>query len=41
VPRRVYEGLLTESFEQLIVARLQLRLLVFDEQQERVVRWIS
>ncbi len=41
VPRRIHEGLLTETFGQLIVTRLQLRLLVFDEQQERVVRWIS
>jgi hypothetical protein len=41
VPHRVWEGLLTEPFGQLIVTRLQLRLLVFDEQQERIVRWIS
>jgi hypothetical protein len=41
VPRRIYEGLLAEPFGQLIVARVQLRLLVFDEQQERVVRWIN
>jgi hypothetical protein len=41
VPRRVYEGLLSERFGQLIVTRLQLKLLVFDEQQERVVRWIE
>jgi hypothetical protein len=41
VPRRVYEGLLTERFGQLVVTRLQLRLLVFDEQQERVVLWIG
>ncbi len=41
VPRRVYEGLLTERFGQLIVTRLQLRLLVFDEQLERIVQWIG
>ena len=41
VPRRVYEGLLSERFGQLIVARLQLRLLVFDELQERIVQWIG
>jgi hypothetical protein len=41
VPRRVYEGLLTEAFGQLIITRLQLRILVFDEQQEEVVKWIS
>lgn len=41
VPRRVYEGLLTEAFGQLIIQRLQLRLLVFDEQKEKVVKWIN
>jgi hypothetical protein len=41
VPRRVYEGLLSERFGQLIVTRLQLRLLVFDEQQERIAQWIE
>jgi hypothetical protein len=41
VPRRVEEGLLTEQFGQMIVARLQLRLMVFDEQPGRVVRWIG
>ena len=41
VPRRVHEGLLSERFGQLVVARLQLRLLVFDEGQERVFRWIE
>src|SRR5207248_3959254 len=29
VPRRVHEGLLSERFGQLIVARLSLRLLIF------------
>jgi hypothetical protein len=41
VPRRIYEGLLVGQFGQLIISRLQLRLLVFDDQHERVVRWIS
>jgi XisH protein len=41
VPRRVAEGLLAERFGQLIVMRLRLRVLVFDEQQEKVVQWIS
>lgn len=41
VSRRVYEGILSERFGQLIVARLQLRLLIFDEVQERVVQWIE
>lgn len=41
VPLRVHEGLLTERFGQFIVARLRLHLLVFDEQQQRVVQWIE
>jgi hypothetical protein len=41
VPRRIHEGLLTERFGQLIVTRLRLQLLVFDEQQQRVLRWIE
>jgi hypothetical protein len=41
VPLRVYEGLLTERFGQLIVRRLDLRVLVFDHQKERVVQWIN
>ena len=40
-PRRVYESLLSERFGQMIVSRLELRLLVFDEQQERVIQWIE
>lgn len=41
VPRRVSEGLLAERFGQMILTRLQLRLLVFDEEQQRIVKWIS
>lgn len=41
VPRHVFETLLTEQFGQLIVSQLHLRLLVFDDQQERVIQWIS
>ena len=41
VPRRVFESLLTERFGQLIVTRLHLRLLVFDEEQQRIVQWIG
>jgi hypothetical protein len=41
VPRRVQEGLLGERFGQLIVTRLQLRVLVFDEGLARIVQWIG
>ncbi len=40
-PLHVYEGLLSEKFGQLIVNRLQLRLLVFDDEAQRVVQWIG
>lgn len=40
VPQSIYEGLITERFGQLIVRRAELRLVVFDERQERIVKWI-
>jgi len=40
VPEHVYEGILAERLGQLVITRLQLRLIVFDGQQERIVRWI-
>jgi limonene-1,2-epoxide hydrolase len=39
VPEHVSEGILAERLGQLIVTRLQLRLIVFDVQGERIVRW--
>jgi hypothetical protein len=41
VPVVVYESLLTERFGQLIVTKLGLRLIVFDDEQKRVVLWIE
>ena len=41
VPLRVYEGLFAERFGQLIVRRLDLRVLVFDHQKGSVVQWIN
>jgi hypothetical protein len=40
VPKRVYEGILKDQFGQLIITKLQLQLIVFDEQIERIVKWI-
>jgi hypothetical protein len=40
VPRRVYDGLFAERFGQVILTCLQLRVLVFDQHQGRVLRWI-
>lgn len=39
VPRHVNEGVLSERFGQLIISRLNLRLLVFDEQRQRILQW--
>ena len=36
-----YRGVLADQFGQLVVSRLNLRLLVFDEQQERIMQWIG
>jgi hypothetical protein len=41
VPSVVYESLLTERFGQLIVTKLGLRLIVFDDEQKRVIQWIE
>jgi hypothetical protein len=41
VPRRVHEGLLAEPLGQLIIASLGLRLIVFDEQEGKIVTWIN
>jgi XisH protein len=40
VAHRVYDGLFTERFGQLLLKSLPLRLLVFDEHQERIIAWI-
>ncbi|MBY0521750.1 MAG: XisH family protein [Gemmataceae bacterium] len=41
VPRRVQQALLVEAFGNLIITRLQLRLLVFDEQEAKIIQWTS
>jgi hypothetical protein len=40
-PLHVYEALLAEKFGQLIVNRLQMRLLVFDATKQRILQWIG
>jgi XisH protein len=40
-PVRIYETLLTEKLGQLIVSQLRLRVLVFDDRQERIHKWIE
>ncbi len=42
VPHRVYESLFCERFGQLILKKEDnLRLIVFDEEQERIVTWVT
>jgi hypothetical protein len=40
VPQRAFEGIFTERLGQLIVSSETMRLLVFDESIERIVRWV-
>ena len=40
VPSRVHDSLLSEPLGQLVVADVRLRVLVFDAQRQKVVRWI-
>ena len=39
VPNHVYNGILSEPFGRLMVERIGLRLVVFDDLQRRIVRW--
>lgn len=41
VPKRVRKALVMEAFGRLIVDRARLRLMIFDEQEEKVIEWIS
>ncbi|QIR40024.1 fatty-acid synthase [Tolypothrix sp. PCC 7910] len=41
VAKRVYEGIFSERLGQLIVNRIQIKLIVFDEKTERVWQWIN
>ncbi len=41
VPKRVHAGILSDTFGKMIVSSLELKLLIFDEHQARVVLWIE
>ena len=41
VPSRVHTGVLSEQFGRTVIARLKLRLLVFDELKGKVLQWIE
>lgn len=40
VPRRTYEGVLSERLGQLVLQTQQLSLMVFDERAEKIDRWM-
>ncbi len=40
LPKRTFKGILTRRVGSLIVERNQLRLIVFDEEQERGLEWL-
>jgi hypothetical protein len=40
VPERVYKGIFSNPLGLLTLSRQQLCLIVFDEEEERVIRWI-
>jgi hypothetical protein len=41
VPTRVYQSVLSEPLGQLVSTEIQLRVLVFDPQERKVIRWIK
>lgn len=40
VPKRTYETILTEKLGRLVVKRWQIQLIVFDEENRRIIKWI-
>jgi hypothetical protein len=41
VTTRVYDSVLSEPIGQLVAAEVRLRIVVFDPQQQKVIRWIN
>jgi XisH protein len=41
VSNTTYRGILADQFGQLVISGLNLRLVVFDEKQERITQWIG
>jgi glucose-6-phosphate 1-dehydrogenase len=41
IPKRAYESIFSEHLGQLIINRIQIRLIVFDEKEARIIRWIN
>ncbi|MBD2439401.1 XisH family protein [Nostoc sp. FACHB-110] len=41
VPKRAYEGIFSERFGQLVINNIKINLIVFDEQTQRIIKWIN
>jgi hypothetical protein len=41
VPEEAHDSILSEPLGEMVAAEVRLRLLVFDPEQQRVVRWIN
>jgi hypothetical protein len=41
IPQVVYDGIMSESIGQILMAEVPLQFLVFDPSEKRVVRWTS
>jgi hypothetical protein len=41
IPERVDKGILSDPLGQLVVTRQHLRIIVFNEAQQRIVKWIT
>lgn len=41
VTMKVYENLFAERYGQFVIARQRLKLIIFDQHQERIVKWIE
>jgi hypothetical protein len=41
VPNAVYIGILSEPIGQLVITKLKMKLMVFDQSSERIIQWIS
>jgi hypothetical protein len=41
VPEHIHESVLSDRFGRFIISELGLRILVFDHEQERIIKWIE
>src|SRR5580700_9478175 len=41
VPKDVYDGILSEELGKLILRSFQIQILIFDDDEQKVIRWIN